>query len=165
MVTDSTSASRPKGTLPWMGAALGLGVLALVRQAVLPAGGPLSAVAGLVLDVALLVVLGWTGRAASRAGLRPAWQGALAGLIYGVAAGLSPILFPPSAKQVLRALNTSHPGLPVAQAQAMVHFATSAVARLIGLGGAVLGAVLLGLLAGWVGSLLGRAARDASRAV
>ncbi len=159
------SQHRPKGMLPWIGIAFALGVLAVLRAAFLPFGGALAAVAGWVLDVALVVVLGLTGRAAHRAGRRPSWQAALAGAAYGVVAGLGPLLFPPPAARILQAIRKSHPGLSAAKAHLALQVATSTGAHLVALVAAVLGAVLLGLLAGWVGSLTGRATEESRRAV
>ncbi len=101
-----------------------------------------------------------------RASLRPSAQAAAVGFCYGVPAGLVQVLFPPTPAQVAAALQKlqQKAHLTSAQLQLAQQRADAASAHWEGFVFAIVAYVLLGLLLGWIGSLLAGGAED-SRAV
>ena len=149
----------------WYAIGLLLGVLRLLA-ATLPAAAAMRSAASIVLVVAAWLALIVAGRAAKRASLRPSAQAAAVGFCYGVPAGLVQVLFPPTPAQVAAALQKlqQKAHLTSAQLQLAQQRADAASAHWEGFVFAIVAYVLLGLLLGWIGSLLAGGAED-SRAV
>ena len=151
--------------LRWYGIGLLLGVLRLLVSA-LPAGNALRSGVAIVLLVAILVWLVLTGRAAKLAGLGAPLQALLVGVCYGVPAGLAKVFFPATPAQVAAALQKVQVKVHLTTAQlklAQQHM-ESAAAHWEGFVTVIVVYGVLGLLLGWIGSLLGRGTEE-SRAV
>jgi hypothetical protein len=144
-----------------------LGVVGLiVRIATVPLSPAATWFSALV-EVLAVVVLLWTGYTARRRGLRPSWQAAGVGLLYGVVSGAGAVLNPTTYSEELhfllaRAQTLKSSVLKMTRAQ-MVHDArlyTTPSAHVEAFVGSLLYGVVFGLLLGWVGSLFfsGRAA-------
>ena len=153
-LTIETSTTGPLRLWTQYGTALGLGVLALAVKA---ATRPLSPAAGtlsLVVEILMVATWGWTGYVAKRQGLHPSWQAALAGVAYGLVAGLGAFVNPPTASEelaLIRAHAQAHTS--AAYLQALARASVTPGAHVAALVVGLIGSVLAGLVVGWLGSL------------
>jgi hypothetical protein len=133
------------------GAALGLGVLALILALVTAGRGPGATVGAWILDAALLVLLVLTGRQVRRGGGRPGWSGAAVGAAYGAVSGLSVFFRTISAGAIRAALShATHTAHTLTVSQTF-HLVNSPGYRLVSWVSGLVILAVLGLVLGSVG--------------
>lgn len=151
MSIDSLTRGAPVRYVPV--AAL-LGVADLAASRVLRPG-PVTAVATLLLALAILAVTALAGAAAGRRGERPGWAGALPGLAYGIVGGLGAFFQHETLAQARALLASARARAPITPAD-VVRAANAASTHLIQFLASALFLAIFGIV---VGSLAGVFAR------